>query len=174
MKKLLVLTMVLVTCSMANAMLKISVDGVVDVPDTEILIDKSDTVVIDVMSDGQDLSGPALMYIHGPAVYDLSLATNTVNPPGYPDSVLEVEPGMIFMDLAIVLVPIPNLPQGKLVDLISLHCEGPGDVLIELYMDYSVYGGELTLMDTQIIHQIPEPMTIALLGLGGLFLRRRK
>jgi len=30
------------------------------------------------------------------------------------------------------------------------------------------------VMDSQIIHQIPEPITLALLGLGGLFLRRRK
>jgi hypothetical protein len=28
--------------------------------------------------------------------------------------------------------------------------------------------------DTLTIHQIPEPTTIALLGLGGLLLRRRK
>ena len=32
----------------------------------------------------------------------------------------------------------------------------------------------LTILDTITIHQIPEPITIALLGLGGLFLRRRK
>jgi len=31
-----------------------------------------------------------------------------------------------------------------------------------------VYGGALE------IHVVPEPITIALLGLGGLFLRRRK
>jgi hypothetical protein len=31
------------------------------------------------------------------------------------------------------------------------------------------------MIDTILIHQIiPEPMTIALLGLGGLLLRRRK
>ena len=50
----------------------------------------------------------------------------------------------------------------------EFHCDAPGDVVIT-YTD-SATG----LMDTLIIHQIPEPVTMALLGLGGLFLRRRK
>jgi hypothetical protein len=33
---------------------------------------------------------------------------------------------------------------------------------------------EGTIIDTILIHQVPEPATLALLGLGGLFLRRRK
>jgi hypothetical protein len=36
-------------------------------------------------------------------------------------------------------------------------------------------GGVGTLLDTLTIHQVPEPTTLALLGLGGLLaLRRRK
>jgi hypothetical protein len=51
------------------------------------------------------------------------------------------------------------------------HCCGPQSeyVTINLF-DAS---GE-AVEDTIIVHQIPEPMTIALLGLGGLLLRRRK
>ncbi|MHC4154714.1 MAG: PEP-CTERM sorting domain-containing protein [Planctomycetota bacterium] len=30
------------------------------------------------------------------------------------------------------------------------------------------------MYDQVLIHQIPEPMTVALLGLGGLFLVRRR
>jgi len=45
---------------------------------------------------------------------------------------------------------------------------GP-DVLVELM--HGTTGG---ILDSLTIHQIPEPMTIALLGLGSLFLLRRR
>ena len=51
----------------------------------------------------------------------------------------------------------------------EFHCDALGSVLITLY-DADV----TTVIDTMTITQVPEPMTIALLGLGGLFLRRRK
>jgi hypothetical protein len=52
------------------------------------------------------------------------------------------------------------------------HCCGPESeyVYIDLYDAADLSGPQ----DTIIIHQIPEPATLALLGLGGLFLRRRK
>ena len=53
----------------------------------------------------------------------------------------------------------------------DFHCEGEGDVDIVYYQT----GMGMTTMElVQTITQVPEPMTIALLGLGGLFLRRRK
>lgn len=98
--------------------------------------------------------------------------------------------------------------QFTLVDGVEFHCEGPGDVYIDLYaasdiimwdleigVTYSYYDAsyseyiyyygivgyatstviaEGTLIDTILVKQIPEPATLALLGLGGLFLRRRK
>jgi len=51
----------------------------------------------------------------------------------------------------------------------EFHCDGPGIVTIAL-IDTS----SLAVLDTITVTQIPEPMTVALLGLGGLFLRRRK
>jgi len=51
----------------------------------------------------------------------------------------------------------------------EFHCDGEGAVLITL-VDY--YTG--LAVDTLSITQIPEPITMALLGLGGLLLRRRK
>jgi len=71
-----------------------------------------------------------------------------------------------------------------------IHCEGYGAVLVDLTLHgQSEYADapdslwdppppwELMTegdLGDLVIHQIPEPMTIALLGLGGLFLRRRK
>jgi hypothetical protein len=56
---------------------------------------------------------------------------------------------------------------------INFQFNGPGDVTLNLYQfkdsiwtTYAAYG--------MTIHQIPEPITFAFLGLGGLLLRRKK
>jgi hypothetical protein len=66
-----------------------------------------------------------------------------------------------------------------LINGIMLHCDVIGDVLLELVAGPGttidgVTVADGTVLDELLIHQIPEPMTIALLGLGGLLLRRRK
>jgi hypothetical protein len=51
----------------------------------------------------------------------------------------------------------------------TFHCDGEGDVtLIEINEETYL------VEDVQVIHQVPEPATLALLGLGGLLLRRRQ
>ena len=84
-----------------------------------------------------------------------------------------------------------------LLDNVWLHCDGDGPVTVDLiaasslrYMTYSVSQTPIgydwavedyvetvavgTIMDSVTIEQIPEPMTMSLLGLGGLALLRRR
>jgi len=61
---------------------------------------------------------------------------------------------------------------GVYIDDISFVCESDSqDAILNLYttVDFETF----TLADTAVIHQVPEPMTMALLGLGGLLLRKR-
>lgn len=167
MKKLLVLMMVLGIASAANASLLISVDGVVD---SDVEIAPSTYVTIDVFSDGQTIADTEVyMMIIGPATLDISAGT-VYGELGVPiEKLIDLGDGLYYIDLVIPAAPVvPPIPEGVVVDLITFHCEGPEDVTILLG---STPGG--SEFDTQVIVQ-PEPMTIALLGLGGLFLRRRK
>ena len=55
------------------------------------------------------------------------------------------------------------------LDAKEFHCTGPESDVVVYIADEN---GEI--FDSILIHQLPEPMTITLLGLGGLFLRLRK
>lgn len=76
----------------------------------------------------------------------------------------------------------PNIPgPGVIMQGLQLHCLGLD--LIPAIVQVSVAGGTVvdgwqeipvgTILSTLVIHQIPEPMTLMLLGFGGLFLRRK-
>ena len=162
MKKLLVLMLVLGLVSAANAVISLSVNGLD--PGEEHTINPSDEIVLDVSSDNSD-GYSFWLYIYDIPVRTLSNGRVTqgnlsvINLAGrYQDYDYY---GVTIADSGGALVPGTGFE-------VDFHCDGPGDVLVELlaFSDYA-------LIDSLVIHQ-PEPMTIALLGLGGLFLRRRK
>lgn len=72
----------------------------------------------------------------------------------------------------------PVLAPATIMTDLVLHCLEPTDVILEIISNGIEIDFEFippgTVLHTLTIHQIPEPMTIALLGLGGLFALRRK
>ncbi|MHC4112904.1 MAG: PEP-CTERM sorting domain-containing protein [Planctomycetota bacterium] len=168
MKKLLALTLILGMASTANAALVLSVDG--DTSQDEVLIFEGDTAVIGV-------------YVTEPAYFIAYLDFGYVSEGGFTLSCADlpwwggVPPiicpypidDLLWFDIA--FFPEHNFQPPGIFFEVELTCTLAGvDVFVELYDDIGV-----TLLDTLIIHQVPEPMTIAMLGLGGLLaLRRRK
>ena len=66
-----------------------------------------------------------------------------------------------------------ELPDGIVIEGIQYRDEfHPADAVIELWSTPDFVN--FTLEDTAIVHQIPEPASLALLGLGMLLLGRRK
>jgi hypothetical protein len=168
MKKLLAVLMVLSIATVANAALVIT--GVPTGP-----INASDTVTIGLSSDGENLdptgainSEGVYLIPNGPGSFDISNAVNTVT-----GSILDADwteaVGDVFIDLSLSGVPIPPIPAGDVVSGIVFHCDGPGDVVLTVVGDATG-----VTHATATINQIPEPITLGLLGIGGLFLRRRK
>ena len=198
MKKLLVLVLVLGMSSLASAAyMQLSVDGL-PAPD-EITLDESDTVILDVTVLPGFASGTFAVAVDGlgsidwssqvidpyyrviPSVVSLPWTLAWKFPSNQPPSpqLLVYEGGNILTDPPYQSVVDPR----TLIDELLFHCDGYVDVTITLMSrglnvapteetkDYIDNG---TVLDTLIIHQIPEPMTMALLGLGGLALIRRR
>jgi hypothetical protein len=157
--------------------------------DTEIWVANSETIWLDIhglvpsgeylnvwmiaigpgsMSGGTVLQGDGTVYDYHPD--DILEGTMTWGDffasVGYPG----VSPMINFVELT-AGDPFPDL-SGVLFDEKEFHCESDqGDVTIYLL---NADTGQYEVLDTLVIHQIPEPMTVALLGLGGLFLLRRR
>ena len=174
MKKFLMVMLVLCMASAVNAAIVISVDGQLDLD--EITIAPSDTVTIDVYNTGGSTPIDFLAYLDfytkSEGTYSLSNDHLGLGAGDLPASYIMYDGGYDNDEIEITQAWAVGTPETTgAIFLIDLHCEGEGDVFVELW-DGRV--GYTAPVDTLTIHQVPEPMTIALLGLGGLFLRRRK
>ena len=177
--------LVLGMASLAGATLQISVNGDQDPVDSQITLDApSGTAILDVWTATDigmfELCTYALIIAEGDGSIDAANADvlyGNILAAEIPTDFFLIGPGLA----ATYLGGYAGNPVAgaTLLDGILFHCEGVGDVTIELWslketaVASGIYEAD-ALMDSVLIHQIPEPMTLALLGLGGLFLRRRK
>ena len=180
MKKFVVLMLVFGVASLASATLQISVDGDPEPIDSQININPSDELILDIWTDAPITPGQGEGY--WALVVDSAAGTicGGVVVNGAPDA--KIYPDATALAAfsnppdngvfgAITLSSLPEIAVGTIYDQILFHCIGPEDAVIRLYAD--ALTATPILVDEVTIHQ-PEPMTMALLGLGGLFLRRRK
>ena len=191
MKKLLVLVLVFGMSSAASAALQISVNGDKNPVDSEIVLYPSDEIILDIWTDAVINLGGSGEYI---LVVNITLgsisggesAFDASDPEGwisavqgltteYPAVIPPVGMEGIFATYANSdFATFEAIPAGTvLADQILFTCMGEGDAVINLW---GLDGNQAytDLMDSVVIHQIPEPATMLLLGFGGLFLRRKK
>ena len=185
MKNVLIVFTVLAMASVANAGFMISVNGVINPPASQINLKPSETAVIDIHGANNIIGDAATLWLslQGPGLIngnettnrwanstsanlspaDLAAVIPILGDMGYP-GVRDI----VSMDILDTAEPF-TAPNGLLIDAIKLHCEGFGEVVLTLFN-----AADLSQVGQVVIHQIPEPITLSLLGLGGLFLRRRK
>ncbi|MFH1616631.1 MAG: PEP-CTERM sorting domain-containing protein [Planctomycetota bacterium] len=199
MKKLVVLLIALAMCSSAFGLLAIQpvVGGA-----EEIWVYPSDIFYVDLIwrndvlfgsgvtgqTNGELTSADIHVLIQGPAtIVDVGALTLNVDYTGAAGGVNPSDQlGGVF---SVYSWGAGANPGQIIIDHIGIHCDAVGDVIITVSVSGAVQG--VSTVDWEhvldvgnggpgvtpialIVHQIPEPMTIALLGLGGLFLRRRK
>ena len=184
MKKVLVLMLVLGLTSVAGAarntdkIVQLSVDGV---PVNEVWLQQSDTVTLDVvLADGVAMDAMELgLEIIGPATISLP-SPNTDIIVGKFESWSLIVDGVTDKGIGIMAGVTFGSVGGKLVDNITYHCDGWGDITVQLTIAGSnhIVAPEDRLLTADdlgsIVYRIPEPTTIILLGLGGLALLRRR
>lgn len=192
MRKLLALLLVFSMASVASASLSISVNGLPAPPDSEITIDVSEDLILDVyISDPAGIppfGGYAYLLVSdtGGTIAGGVIPEDVVANPNWNAVVLgptegddtqlppQGEEGIGASIFNLGFTPIPA--ELVVLDQVAFHCEREGDTVISLYKQSSGVPVDpaTDLLDRIVIHQIPEPMTMALLGLGGLGLLRRR
>jgi len=170
MKKLLAVLLVLGMGSMASATIRLSLNG--QPAPEQISIPESETIMIDVTT---DVGGNMLIYLDVGMRSEGGYQVGTPVPgPALGDSESRyISPWYDYQGYDEIEITAAwaqgSTPQsGKIMEF-PFHCTGPGQVVVILY------NPDLTEADRMnIFLAIPEPMTMGLLGLGGLLLARRR
>lgn len=187
MRKLIALLLVLGITSIANAGLQISINGIPEPPDSEISLGPSEHAVLDIWTD-EDIPSDTFIYWALVAKRNEAVIAGGNAVPPLDDS--NLYSNTIYDDALGLGYPIPDNTNGvagsvaaysptiiqagtTIFDNIDFHCELKDvdtDVLLVLTSDFTGF----EIVDRVLIHQTPEPMTLGLLGLGGLGLLRRR
>jgi hypothetical protein len=142
--------------------------------DSKLTISPSDFIDVAVV----DIGGPAGAGIFAVGISSMDDGLGSLDASdliSYQDVQVSLEDDPMVAASLGILGPFAKLDTGPynanmlLIRSYIFHCEGQGDVTLVL-VDYET--GEV--VDTQVIHQIPEPMTLALLGLGALVMARSR
>jgi len=197
MKKFICVLVFLALVNVANAgMIDIvisSLNGEPINPVKEITIGPTDVVNMDIIytpTPGRTLFGLSVDMFGS----DPTLGSFDVSNPTWPSGVWDMNPPLTGVKInqdgsagIWASAAALGLTSGVAADHILFHCDAFGTVIIMLREDENLPPGATIEADGDlnpwpldsygtgvIIHQIPEPMTLTLLGLGGLFLARRK
>ncbi len=180
MKKLFVLVLVLAISSMATAA---SVTLRVESGDVETSYNPSDTITIELVADFY------AAYLAVNFFYDSSSGTAS-SPALHSLFATQPNPGDLVNSSGLLIQSVKGeiaggtipdgVPSGEVLWTFEYHVP---DLEYSTYIEFTAVGfnvadayymDSVATMPALEIHVIPEPITIALLGLGGLFLRRRK
>lgn len=193
MKKLLIFALVLGVSSVANGALSldISVNGEWD-PPADIYLTPSETATLDIHIGADITSGTNEGYwVLYAQTACATISGGYITEPWASDGTIDA-----FIDDDAVNNGGMDIPAGTngvwggiftfgsaipacttFYDGIIFHCESMDPGCRETVVTLQHWNDDWTageILDTVIIHQIPEPASMLLLGLGGLLLRRRK